>query len=75
MSKIISVKKGAVNLVEVLVSYSITATSLWLTKKLGVGIPEDQQTVLTVLGTSSVTGFLHGLRNWLKHRKDVKSIV
>jgi len=67
MSKIISVKKGAINVIEVLVSYGVVATSLWLTKKLGVGIPEEQQATMIILGTSAVTGLFHGLNNWVKH--------
>jgi hypothetical protein len=69
MAKIIAVKKGAKNTIEVIVSFVIVAGGLWVTKKTGIQIPDELTTTLTVTGTAFLTGLVHGVQNWWKHKK------
>jgi hypothetical protein len=70
----ISVVKGGMNLLVVLVSYLVSIGATSLTTACGIDVPlvtKDQATVAIVAGLSSV---LTGGLNWWKHRRDPKPV-
>jgi len=71
----ISVKKGGISLITVLVSYAVAVGAGALAKVIGVDIPADTQTQITVAITAGVTGLITGGLNWFKHKKDVPPIT
>lgn len=68
MSKMISIKKGAINTLTVVISYTVAVLSLWLSKKTGLPLSDESQLTLTIFLTSSLSGTITGLLNWNKHK-------
>ena len=71
----ISVKKGGISLITVLVSYAVAVGAGALAKAVGVDIPADSQTQITVAITAGLSGLITGGLNWLKHKKDAKPVT
>jgi len=71
----ISVKKGGVSLVTVLISYAVAVGANALAKVAGIDIPEDTQAQVTVAVTATVSGLITGALNFWKHRKDAKPVA
>jgi len=68
--KIIPVRKGLTNIINVGVSYLVSYTALWVTKKSGVEIPADLITEAQIGLTMIVAGLVTSGLNWWKHRGD-----
>lgn len=68
MAATISVQKGSVVALNVVASYVVAALAIWASKKFGVVLDDAMQTELTIAGVALLTGFIHGVLNWLKHR-------
>jgi hypothetical protein len=75
MAAQISIKKGGMSIVTVLVSYGVAVAAGALAKAVGVDIPADSQTQITVAITAGLTGLITGGLNWLKHKKDAKPVT
>jgi len=71
----ISVKKGGISLITVLVSYAVAVGAGALAKAVGVDIPADTQTQITVVITAGVTGLITGGLNWFKHKGDKPALT
>lgn len=75
MSKTISVKKGSIGLVAVLVGYGVAAGAQAIAKATGIDIPLATQEQCTLAVTAAVSGLIIGGLNWLKHRGDKKPVI
>jgi hypothetical protein len=75
MAAKISIRKGGVSLVTVLVSYAVAVGAGALAQAVGIDIPADTQTQITVAITAGLSGLITGGLNWVKHRKDAKPIT
>jgi hypothetical protein len=73
MATKISIQKGSVATLSVVVSYLVAALSLWASKKLGMAFDDAMQTQLTIAGTALLAGAITGVLNWWKHRKPIVS--
>ena len=71
MATKISIQKGSVTALNVVVSYLVSALSVWASKKLGASFDDNMQLQLTVAGTALITGAITGALNWWKHRQPI----
>ena len=69
MATKISVQKGGVSALTVVISYGVSVLSLYAVKKIGLAIPDNMQSELTMVGVTLLTGLYTGFSNWIKHRK------
>lgn len=74
MSTKISVKKGGIGLVSVLVGYGVAAAASAVAAATGIDIPAVTQEQATVAITAAVSGVIIGGLNWWKHKSDPKPI-
>jgi hypothetical protein len=72
MAAKISVKKGLMSVLTVVVSYGVSAGAAAIAGACGIDIPKEMQDKLVVTATAGLTGAITGALNWLKHRKDKK---
>lgn len=68
MSAKISVKKGSIGLVSVLVGYGVALGASAIASATGIDIPLATQEQCTIALTAAVSGLIIGGLNWLKHR-------
>lgn len=68
MATKISIKKGGISLVTVLVGYVVAVAANAAAKVAGVELTQDQQAQATVAIVAVVSGALTGVLNWWKHR-------
>ena len=54
--------------VNVVVSYGISASAVYVASKTGIQITVDQQIQIIALSTSLISGAVAGVLNFLKHR-------
>jgi hypothetical protein len=69
MATTISIKKGAIQLVTVAITYGISIGAATLAKSVGVELTADQQGQLIIAATATLTGLVTAGLNWWKHRK------
>jgi hypothetical protein len=70
----ISVQKGSMSCLSVLIGFGVAIGAEALTKAAGIDIPVVTRDQATVAITAAVAGSITGGLNWLKHRKDKKPI-
>lgn len=69
MATKISIQKGSMSSLAVLVGFLVAVGADALAKTAGVDIPVLTQDQATVAITAAVAGLITGGMNWLKHRK------
>lgn len=71
----ISVQKGSMSLLTVLIAYSVACGASAIAAATGIDIPVIQRDQAVVAITAGLSGLITGGLNWLKHRKDVPPIA
>jgi uncharacterized membrane protein len=70
----ISVQKGSMSMLSVLIGFAVAVGAEALAKAVGVDIPVVTQEQATVAITAAVAGVITGGLNWWKHRSDKPAI-
>jgi hypothetical protein len=74
MAMRISLQKGGISFIAVLVGFVVAVGSEAIAKAVGVDIPLVTRDQATVAITAAVAGAISGWLNWLKHKKDKPAI-
>lgn len=69
MATKISLQKGSMSFLTVIISYGVAAGATALAGVVGVTLSADSQAQITLAVTAGLTGLITGGLNWLKHRK------
>jgi hypothetical protein len=66
--KKISLSKGLMTALNVVLSFAVSSIAIYIAKKTGVQITADQQTQIIVGMTSLTSGAVAGIINFAKHK-------
>lgn len=74
MATKISIKKGSMSSITVLVGFLVAVGADALAKSFNIDVPVLTQDQATIAITAGVAGLITGVMNWLKHRtkRDIK---
>jgi hypothetical protein len=75
MAAKISVQKGSMSFLAVLIGFAVAVGAEALTKAVGIDVPLVTRDQATVAITAAVAGAITGGLNWLKHKRDKQSIT
>ena len=70
----ISVQKGSMSFLSVLIGFGVAVGAEALTKMMGIDVPVVTRDQATVAITAAVAGAITGGLNWWKHRLDKQAI-